>query len=230
MDPGFLVTGVLRSVMGGRGKRSSKALRHLIGGRGSFLSNPATLLTAAGVAWGIYETLQGGQGPGGQGSTRSMGSTGAPGPAGSVDSPGSPAAGPPVPHLTNARDPVAGEDALRVVRLAVSAAHADGAMHERERAAILREASEAGVAAIVEQELERRMPLAEIVAGVGDQAARATLYVLAFTILRADEQLTGAERIYLARLAHLLDLDANTVRRLEEDAGERIEARGEQGG
>jgi uncharacterized membrane protein YebE (DUF533 family) len=55
------------------------------------------------------------------------------------------------------------------------------------------------------------------------------MYVLAFTVLRADEQLTGAERIYLAQLAHLLGLDPATVQRLEKDTGERIDALGDQG-
>ena len=57
-----------------------------------------------------------------------------------------------------------------------------------------------------------------------DPAQRATLYVLAFTVLRADEQVTGAERIYLAQLAHLLGLDPATVQQLEKDTGERIDA------
>jgi uncharacterized membrane protein YebE (DUF533 family) len=64
---------------------------------------------------------------------------------------------------------------------------------------------------------------------VTDPAAAATLYVLAFTILRADEQLTGAERIYLAQLAHLLQLDRETVAALEKNVGERIDALGDQG-
>ena len=216
MDPGFLVNGVLRSVMGGRGKSSRKALRYLTRGHGSFLSSPATLLTAAGVAWGIYETMQGGVE---QGSVGSTGSTGSMGSTGS-------AAPPPLPSSKAA---TASDEAMRLVRLAISAAHADGAMNERERAAILQQATEAGVGDVVAHEIDRPTPVADLVAGVSDQAGRATLYVLAFTILRADEQVTGAERIYLARLAHLLGLDPNTVQQLERDAGDRIEALGDQG-
>ena len=63
MDESILFNGVLRSVLGGRRRRSHRALRYLTRGTGSLagslLSNPATLLTAAGVAWGIYETWQG---------------------------------------------------------------------------------------------------------------------------------------------------------------------------
>ena len=208
MDPGFLVSGVLRSVMGGRGKPSRKALRYLTGGHRSVFSNPATLLTAAGVAWGIVETLKGRDSTGSMGSVRSV--------------------PPPLPDLSGAPSSTQ-DDAMRLIRLAVSAAHADGTMNERERAAVLEQASAAGVAEVLEQELQRPTPLADIVSGVGEPAERATLYVLAFTILRADAQVTGAERIYLARLAQLLALDAETVGQLERDAGDRIEALGDQG-
>jgi uncharacterized membrane protein YebE (DUF533 family) len=220
MDPGILVHGVLRSVLGGRGKRSKRALRYLTRGHSSLWSNPATLLTAAGVAWGIYETLK---------KPTSLGAD-APPAAEAADGPDNPAAAEPVPPLPNgagSQSAAVGDDALRIVRLAISAANADGAINERERAAILQQATAAGVAGIVEHELQYRRPLAEIVAGVSDPTRRATLYVLAFTILRADEQLTGAERIYLAQLANLMGLDPKTVRQLETDAGERIEAVGD---
>ena len=39
--------------------------------------------------------------------------------------------------------------------------------------------------------------------------------MLAFTIVRADETVTGAERIYLAQLAHQLGLDPAAVRAIE---------------
>src|SRR5690606_29845263 len=112
---------------------------------------------------------------------------------------------PPLPAAATRRhDAAAGDEALQMVRLAVSAAMADGVVSDRERAVIVQQAAAAGVADVVEHELRHRRPLAEIVAGVADAAHRATLYVLAFSILRADEQVTGAERIYLAQLAHLL--------------------------
>jgi uncharacterized membrane protein YebE (DUF533 family) len=115
------------------------------------------------------------------------------------------------------------------VQLAISAANADGVMNEHERAVVLQQAKAAGVGDIVEREVNNRRPLAEIIAGVTDPAQSATLYVLAFTVLRADEQVTGAERIYLAQLAHLLNLDPEAVQQLEKDAGERIDALGDQG-
>ena len=107
-------------------------------------------------------------------------------------------------------------DVARVVRLAVSAARADGALAEAERAAILRHAAEAGIAAHVDAELASPRPLTEIVAGVTADAERRDLYVLAFTIVRADETVSGAERIYLAQLAHALGLDPATAAALEQ--------------
>jgi uncharacterized membrane protein YebE (DUF533 family) len=211
MNPDFLVNGVLRSVLGGGRKSSRRALRYLSGGHGSLWTNPATLLTAAGVAWGIYETLANREG-----STSSAGSFGSD-------------VVPPLPNVQASSGGGIADDAMRMVRLAISAANADGVMNEQERAAIVQQAQSAGVGDIVERELQQRRALADIVSGVADPAQRATLYVLAFTVLRADEQLNGAERIYLAQLAHLLNLDPQTVQRLEKDTGERIDALGDQG-
>ena len=229
MNPDLLIRGVLGSVLGGGGrKRSGRALRYLTGSTGSFWTRPATLMTAAGVAWGIYETLQ--QQPGGGASGGQWGGGGTSPVGDSVGRPlsGPPAASiPPIPGSTATTDVDA--ESLLFVQLAVSAANADGALSDKERAAIVQQAQSAGVGQIVERELNQPRPLAEIVGGVTDQAQRATLYVLAFTVLRADEQVNGAERIYLARLAHLLNLDPATVQTLEKNTGERIDALGDQG-
>jgi uncharacterized membrane protein YebE (DUF533 family) len=222
IDPDMLVDGVLRGVLGGRRKRSRKALKYL--GRGSrgigrgIMSNPNALLTVAGVAWGIFETLQGqNTNPGSMGSQTQWGAGG---------SPAAPQPAVPTPPLPN----VSGEaatipsDALRIVRLAIAAAHADGDLSEQDRKAILEQARTAGAEHLVEQELANRAPLAGIVSGVTDPAQRATLYVLAFGVVRADESVSGAERIFLAQLAHHLALDPETVKKLEADAARRIDA------
>ena len=227
MDESMLLNGVLRSVLGGRRRRSRRAMRYLnrgIGGPlggtlgsigGSLLSNPSVLLTAAGLAWGIFETLQQENTPGT-----------APGaPPSSAASGTSPL--PPLPVVDTASTHVS-DQALQFVRLAISAAHADGSVSDQERQAILDQARIAGVDRIVEQELMQPRPLAEIVAGVTDDTHRGTLYVLAYSILRGDEQPSGAERIYLAKLAHLLGLDPRTVQQLEQNAGKRIDAQPEQ--
>jgi uncharacterized membrane protein YebE (DUF533 family) len=233
MNPDFLINGVLQSVMGGGGrKQSRRALRYLTGGHGSFWTSPTTLLTAAGLAWGVYDTLKDKTDPNSQWGGGAAPQTG-PQSAGPAIPAVASMPATPLPPLPNIGAPAApggvDQEALRLIRLAVSAANADGVMNEQERAAVLQQAQAAGVADIVERELQQRTPLADIVAGVSDPGQRATMYVLAFTVLRADEQLTGAERIYLAQLAHLLGLDPATVQRLEKDTGERIDALGDQG-
>jgi uncharacterized membrane protein YebE (DUF533 family) len=118
---------------------------------------------------------------------------------------------------------------LRLMRLMVSAARADGELGAAERERILAEAREVGAEAFVRRELEAPRPLGEIVAGVKDPQLKDQLYTLAFTIVRADESVTGGERIYLAQLAHRLGLDPAAVGRLEAEASARIDAAGEPG-
>jgi uncharacterized membrane protein YebE (DUF533 family) len=229
MDESMLLNGVLRSVLGGRRRRSKRAERYLggpLGGSlgsigGSLLSNPTVLLTAAGVAWGIYETLQQG------GNSAAAPTSAAPGSATSTAGNAAATSLPPLPVMgTTAAS--TNDQALQIVRLAISAAYADGTMSEQERGAILDQARIAKVDHIVEHELAQPRPLADIVAGVTDDTHRATLYTLAFGILRGDEQPSGAERIYLAKLAHLLGLDPKTVQQLEQNAAQRIDAQPEQ--
>ncbi|MEQ1574187.1 MAG: DUF533 domain-containing protein [Vicinamibacterales bacterium] len=231
---GGIVGPVLGGLLGGRRKRSRNALRFLTRGRGGRgpLTNAGTLVTVAGIAWGIFDTLS-------QGGT----SDGAPGTSGvaaegrvraGVMSPPGPVpsqAPPPIPGTSAASPSVGavGDDVIRMVRLAVSAAHADGTVGDTERAALAQAAKAAGGNDLLLRELGPPRPLAEIVAGVADRAEKATLYVLAFTILRADEQVSGAERIYLAQLANLLGLGPQVVQALERDTAGRIDAFGHQG-
>jgi uncharacterized membrane protein YebE (DUF533 family) len=116
------------------------------------------------------------------------------------------------------------DDLLRVVRLAVSAARADGTLLPAERALILSHAREAGVDSVVEIELASPRPLSEIVGGISNEQRKRDLYVLAFTIVRADETVSGAERVYLAQLAHQLGLTPQVVADLEASTATRIDA------
>jgi len=195
VTPEDLIGAVLRGAVGGRGKRSRGASRFLTGGRGSLI-NAGTLLTAAGLAWGVYEAA-----------TRE-------------DEAAPPAGAPPPPLPSSGLPP----DVLRVVRLAIAAARADGRLTDEERASILNQARSVGAEAVVEQEIQSPRPLAEIVAGVSDSNTREQLYVLAFTVVRADEGVSGAERIFLAQLAHALGLDPATTARLETEAARGIAA------
>lgn len=201
MNPEDILGSILRGTLGSRqGRKSSRRTMKAVT-RGA-LSSPQTLLTVAGVAWGIYETWKNSQAP----------AAGAGVPAATV---------PPIPGA-GATD--GGDGVIRLVRLMVSAARADGELGPEERAAILAEATKAGIGSVVEAEIASPRALSQIVAGVSDPAAKAELYKLAFTIIRADEGVSGAERIYLAQLAHSLSLAQNDVARLEAEAASTIDA------
>jgi uncharacterized membrane protein YebE (DUF533 family) len=200
----------VRGALGGSGrKQARKAARFLGSGGGGFLT-ASTLLAAAGVAWGIYDSLQAQQ-PAAAG--------------GAPPVPGAPIV-PPVPASSGATSPGVPPDVARVVRLAVSAANADGGMGDAERAVIMERAARAGIGPTVEAELQVRRPLTDIVAGVSAEAERRDLYALAFTIVRADESVSGAERIYLAQLAHALGLTADAAATLERDTAAAIDTSG----
>jgi len=79
--------------------------------------------------------------------------------------------------------------------------------------------------ALVAEELRQPTPLADIVAGL-ETAQRSDLYTLAYAIVRADQDVSGAERIYLAQLAHQLGLEPAEVSALESSAAGRIAQEG----
>jgi uncharacterized membrane protein YebE (DUF533 family) len=220
VTPDRIIGALLQGALGGRRKRSRGAMRYLTGGRGSLI-NGSTLLAAAGLAWGAYEAA-----------TRDKGIAGA--------APPQPATGGPLPPLPGTPSAAAGSvpvpplpgaagapaDLLRLVRLTISAARADGTLSPAEQEQILAHAREVGAEQLVDYEVRNPRPLPEIVAGVTDPQAKAEMYQLAFAVVRADESVTGAERIYLAQLAHALSLDPATTARLEAEAAARIDAEG----
>jgi uncharacterized membrane protein YebE (DUF533 family) len=208
-----LIGALLEGAVGGRGKRSRGAMRYLTGGRGSFI-NAGTLLTAAGLAWGAYAAA----------TQKSEGAGGVPAPGPLSPSGGSPPP-PPLPGASpSSTVPAMPAEVLRLVRLTIAAARADGRLADEERAAILGQARTVGADAIVEQEIQSPRSLAEIVAGVPDPSTKEQLYVLAFAVVRADESVSGAERIFLAQLAHALGLDPTTTARIESQTAARIDA------
>jgi uncharacterized membrane protein YebE (DUF533 family) len=212
LDVERLIGSVVRGALTGGRKRGRRALSYT-GRKGSVL-NARNLLLLAGVAWGLYETA-----------TRRGGDGGAP-----VQGATAP---PPLPGTGGGEAPPAiawaEAEALRVVRLAISAANSDGALTPAERARILDEARRAGVEPVVARELERVVPLADIVSGVADPRQREALYRLGFVIVRADEQVSGAERVYLAQLAHALGLEPAAAARIEQESAEGIDASPEAG-
>lgn len=219
MDNSQILSIFLRGALGSRGRKRARKAANFLSGKRGFLT-ASTVLGAAGVAWGLYDTL-----------TRQNDPT-APPPAGAAPlstPPPLPGAAAVPATATAAAAPDRGLpfEVLRVVRLAVSAARADGTLLPAERALILSHAREAGVESIVEDELASPRPLSEIVAGLTDDQRKRDLYVLAFTMVRADEHVSGAERIYLAQLAHQLGLDATAAARLETETAAKIDAQPE---
>jgi uncharacterized membrane protein YebE (DUF533 family) len=225
LDVEGLVGSVLRGVLGGRNKRSQGALRYLTSGRSSLL-NASTLLTVAGVAWGLWETAsKSAAKPATAPATTPVmppplpSNAAAPGP-------------PPLPHSVVApaaavtTSPVPPE-VIRVLRLTLSAARADGTLAPHEREAILAQARAVGAESLVAPELDAPRPLSEIVAGAADARSRQDLYTLAFTIVRADEQVSETERAYLSELAQHLRLEPDIVGELEREAARRIGAEAE---
>ncbi len=222
LDAEDILNGIVRGALGGRRKSWTRTGRAV---RSGSLINANTLLAAAGVAWGLFETWQSQQAAGAGGSGAPAGSPASaapqptsvpPLPAGAARTPGAFA---PAPEEGGVPAPLA-----RLLRLMISAARADGELGPAERERILAEAREVGAEQLVQKELDAPRPLGELVAGVTDPELKEQLYTLAFVIVRADESVTGGERIYLAQLASRLGFDAATVSRLESAAVSSIEA------
>jgi uncharacterized membrane protein YebE (DUF533 family) len=214
-NPADLLSMVLTGTLGRSGRKRARRAKNFLTGNSGFLSTSA-IIGAAGVAWGIYDTLKNQN----QGAHGALGAQGAPG---AMSSGVPPQAGTPVPPIPAAFD-AAIDPVVRIIRLAVSAANADGQLTDAEREMILERARAAGIESVVDAELAQSRPLAEIARGISDPAMKHELYVIAFTIVRADENVSGAERIYLAQLAHQLGLDPAAVQKLETETAAKIDA------
>ncbi|MBK7874680.1 MAG: DUF533 domain-containing protein [Planctomycetes bacterium] len=207
---------LLSSALRSRPKRHQRAFSFLAGSSSSFL-NASNLLALGGLGWAAYEIWRSKQ--------SAPGASSAP-----VVTPGTTVVGdlpPPLPAgargATN-KPPAIQTDVQRVVDLTLAAARCDGDLGEDEYGAILRTAREIGAEAMVRAALERPKPITEIVSGVSDRRQRESLYVYAYSIVRADEEVSTAERAWLQQLASGLGLDAANVGRLEKETAYRIAA------
>ena len=237
LDVEQLLGSVINGALGGKRKKHRGVTRYLTGGKSSFL-NASTLLALGGLAWGVYETMtqQGSSGPGPGGGPATGSTPGAPPPRPVVSGPvvppplpqtGSAVVPPPLP-ATAAPPPIArvevSPEVLRVIRLTLSAAAADGTLTPQEREAILSQARGVGAEPLIAAELDAPRPIEEVLGNAPGGRAAEDLYTLAFSIVRADEQVLPNERQYLSRLAAALGVDAETATRLEQQAAERIAA------
>ncbi|MFN8065157.1 MAG: DUF533 domain-containing protein [Vicinamibacterales bacterium] len=238
MEPADLLGALVRGALTGKSnKKGVNAVRFLTGGGRGGAVGAGAMLTAAGLAWGLLETLQNSQAAQSGGNQWGGGPSPGPMPGSPVPTPpstpqmtGGPVVPPPLPGRAPTQATAVPADippaVLRAVRLTIAAARADGTLGGPEREAILAQARAVGAETVVAQELERVTPLVEIVSGVADAQEKEGLYVLAFSIVRADESVTGSERIFLAQLAALLSIDPATVARLEQSTAEQIDAHG----
>ena len=111
-----------------------------------------------------------------------------------------------------------------LLAIAIHAAFADGAKDDREREEVRRVAAtlaaEGGVAALprlYQDVLLQRLPLATVVAALGDLGQRQLAYELALCVCEADGRLAEGERRFLDELKRALALPVNATARIEED-------------
>ena len=218
-----LLTSVATDAMGMRRKQHHRALGFLGGSRGSFL-NTSSLIGLAGLAVGAYQIFKdksAGSGP--------LPRTVQPGTP-VIDTSGRALAGfdssvPPLP-ISAAASREVGDLPLRAVRIMIAAARCDGQLGEEETGQLLSHARDSGLETQMRAEWQAPRPLAEICSGVSDPAQKRDLYVLAYTVLRADDEVSGAERVFLAQLGSRLGLTPELVATLERETARKIDQAG----
>ena len=209
---GNFLESLIGDVLGVRRKRSRGVRRFLTRGAGSFL-NTSLLLGGAGIAWSLVEEMfSKARGPKSTTTVESR-DPGVTTPQSTMKVEGPEPTGSPAP----------GGMALVVTRLLICAARIDGELAEEELAFLAQHARREGVEQRMRAEWQSPRPLSEITAALTDLAHRRDAYVLTYSILRADEDVNGSERIFLAQLAHGLRLDPETTAELEQEAAQRID-------
>ncbi len=217
MDAEYLLGLLLRGVLTGRGgrKKTSRTLRYVLGNRRLV---GAGVLALGGLAYQLLESMKQGAGP--------TATPSVPTPAtGSVVPPPLPASALAPPTPVAAIPP----ELLRVIRLSISAASADGVLTAAEREAILAQARAVGAEAMVARDLLDPPKISDLVAGLPAGPVRQQLYAIAYAIVRADEQVADGERAYLQQLAAQLGLGEADVAAIERDASAGISAAGGEG-
>lgn len=205
---------VLSEVMGsGSSKKKKKGKNSLL----SSLTSGAGLMTAIGLGIGAYEVLKEKK----QSPPPSQGYAPPPpppshGPAwgGRTMPPPPPPplsaspASPPVSVAAAALPQENAEDlAIRLIRVMIAAAHADGSLDEAEEKAILDRLRNAGLSQeerlFILDELHRPKSIAELTAGIADPSIAKTMYMLAVNAIAID---SPGERAWLDNLAASLSL------------------------
>ncbi len=226
LDLSSLLTSVAAGAMGLRRKPSRRALGFLGGSRGSFL-NTSSLIGIAGLAVGAYQIFKDKSA-----SSTSIPRTVQPGTT-VVESSGrvfdgfepSRAGAPALPNVAAPSSEVS-DLPMRAVRLMIAAARCDGQLGEEELGKLMSHAKDGGLETQMRAEWQSPRPLAEICRGISDPAQKRDLYVLAYTVLRADDQVSGAERVFLAQLAAQLALTPELASTIERETAQKIDQLG----
>jgi uncharacterized membrane protein YebE (DUF533 family) len=221
MNPNWIIGEVISSALGVRHRRHHH--HHpfdVIAGGHPWWLNGGTLMTALGIAWGMLDTANAASSAS---ASRPFTTSPASQASQTPSQPGDGAATAPANVAPVPAEPTVPVEVARVIRLTVSAARADGTLTDAEQDAIRTRARAVGADALVDEELKTPTPLARLVAGA-PATSRNELYTLAFAIVHADGTVAGAERIYLAQLAHALGLSAEDAAALEQTASERLTA------
>ncbi len=206
-----------------RGKRHHRALGFLGGSHRSFL-NTSSLIGLAGLAVGAYQIFKDTSA-----SSTPMSRPVQPGTT-VVDTSGralegfdsSRSGAPPIPGVA-AQSREVGDLPLRAVRIMIAAARCDGQLGEEEIGQLISHARDVGLETQMRAEWQAPRPLAEICSGVSDPTQKRDLYVLAYTVLRADDEVSGAERVFLAQLAARLALTPELAATIERDTARKID-------
>lgn len=207
---------LLSSTLGARPKRHARTLGFLSGKSNSFLSG-GNLLALGGLGWAAYEIWRSQQNAPSSGAR-----TVTPGTIVEGDLPPPIPAGAAVATARATTPPAVQLDVQRIVDLTLAAARSDGELGEEEYGRILRTARDIGAESMVRAALAHPRTLSEIVGGVSDRKQRESLYVYAFSIVRADEDVGATERAWLGQLAGVLGFDNAATARLEKETAYRI--------
>ena len=210
---GKLIGDVVSTNHGSYGKGKRSVLGNLTSGAG--------LMTIIGLGVGAYEIFKE-QGMQRQGGPNQMAPPPPPpGGGGALPLSGRGQASPPPPPMSseagrNGR--VSTEElAVRLIRVMIAAAHADGTMDEEEERAVLERLRGAELSAeekmFLVEELHQPKSIEILTAGIDDPAVAKTMYMLAVAGITVDSE---AERAWLNQLAQQLGLSRELQNFIEE--------------
>lgn len=220
-------------------KKVSKHKKHkkghksddFLSGMAGHLKSGKGIMTAIGLGVGVYEFMRhknsGGQpgppppghapAPPPPGPEPSRATPPPPPPAGAVNQPGR-MPSPPSPFEETPASPEAGQElALRLIRVMIAAAYADGHLDPQEEQEILARLRSVELSREEKQfilsEFHRPRSIEELTAGIGDPQIAQTMYSLAVSAVVID---TPEERAWLDRLAEALAISPEMKEFIEE--------------